>query len=98
MRPYAGFVAKNATPEEVPRAFSFPGIAHLFADKEPDRLLCTVRALALYCNRSAVLPSADIPGRLLNISPPVLSFGSPTFSVGLWRRLLLRMNIRRKRH
>ena len=50
---------KNARLNTIPNPISFPGIAHLFPRK-PERLLCPVRVLGLYINRTQ--PLADQAG------------------------------------
>ena len=53
--PFAGFLAKNALPEIAPESFSIQGIAHLNPKGSVDqkkRLLCPVRALALFLEKS----------------------------------------------
>ena len=46
------FILKNQRPEIIPEPIKFPGMAHLFP-KDPERLLCPVRALGLHIVRSA---------------------------------------------
>ena len=83
IRPFAGFFAKNATPEEVPRATSLPGIAHLFKDSELDRLLCPVRAVLLYLKRTDSLPGRECPGRLFGHFKPGIKFRKSHISLWL---------------
>ena len=52
------FIPKNQRPEVIPEPIVFPGMAHLFP-KDPERLLCPVRALGLYIVRSAELAQTD---------------------------------------
>ena len=54
IHPFAGFFPKNVTPETVPVPNTFPGLAHLFP-KEPERLICPVRALSLYLTKTEKL-------------------------------------------
>ena len=49
------FMPKNPRLNTIPNPMSFPGIAHLFPRK-PERLLCPVRVLGLYINRTQTLP------------------------------------------
>ena len=53
------FMPLNARLNTIPNPISFPGIAHLFPRK-PQRLLCPVRVLGLYINRTQ--PLADQAG------------------------------------
>ena len=48
------FMPKNARLNTIPNPISFPGIAHLFPRK-PEQLLCPVRVLGLYINRTQTL-------------------------------------------
>ena len=48
------FMPKNARLNTIPNPISFPGIAHLFPRK-PEWLLCPVRVLGLYTNRTQTL-------------------------------------------
>ena len=52
------FIPKNQRPEVIPEPIVFPGMAHLFP-KDPERLLCPVRALGLYIVRSAERAQTD---------------------------------------
>ena len=52
------FMPKNARLNTIPNPISFPGIAHLFPRK-PERLLCLVRVLGLYNNRTQTLADQD---------------------------------------
>ena len=52
------FIPKNQRPEVIPKPIVFPGMAHLFP-KDPERLLCPVRALGLYIVRSAERAQTD---------------------------------------
>ena len=45
------FIPKNQRQEVIPEPIVFPGMAHLFP-KDPERLLCPVRAVGLYIVRS----------------------------------------------
>ena len=89
IRPYAGFFAKNATPEDIPQACSFPGIAHLFDDKDPDRLLCPVRAITIYVKRTTPPDSSDCPGRLFRHYKPGTKFRKTHISRWLVDTILL---------
>ena len=46
--PLLRFRCQEQHAEEIPRDITFPGIAHLFGEREPDRPLCQVRALTLF--------------------------------------------------
>ena len=48
------FMPKNALLNTIPDLISFLGIAHLFP-REPECLLCPVRVLGLYINRTQTL-------------------------------------------
>ena len=89
IRPFAGYYAKNATPEEIPRALSFAGIGHLFGDREPDRLLCLVRAVTLYLKRTADLVRSDCQGRLFLHFRPGIKFRKSHISRWLVETILL---------
>ena len=52
------FMPKNARLITIPNPISFPGIAHLFPRK-PERLLCPVRVLGIYINRTQTLADQD---------------------------------------
>ena len=52
------FIPQNQRPEVIPEPIVFPGMAHLFP-KDPERLLCPVRALGLYIVRSAERAQTD---------------------------------------
>ena len=45
---------KNALSNTIPDPISFPGITHLFP-REPEQLLCPVRVLGLYINKTQTL-------------------------------------------
>ena len=52
------FIPKKQRPEVIPEPIVFPGMAHLFP-KDPERLLCPVRALGLYIVRSEERAQTD---------------------------------------
>ena len=52
LRAYPGFVAKNQVPDTVFQPYTIPSMA-LLVPGEPERLLCPVRATALYVKRTS---------------------------------------------
>ena len=70
------FMPKNALPNTIPEPIKFPGIAHLFP-KEPERLLCPVRVLGLYVNRTQQLADQAGTDRLfVHFQPHIQVFTS----------------------
>lgn len=52
LRPFEGFVAKNQMPDTVFQPFIIPAMEHL-VPHEPERLLCPVRAVRQYIDRTS---------------------------------------------
>ena len=46
------FIAKNEKPSEIKKPVIFSSLKHLFGNKEPERLLCPVRAAVVYKSRT----------------------------------------------
>lgn len=54
VKPFPGFLPKNALPSAAPRSWHIPSFAHLFPG-EVERLLCPVRTIKYYRRRTARL-------------------------------------------
>ena len=50
--PFEGFLAKNQRPDEPPREFIIKALRHHTPTGDPERLLCPVRALRLYLEKT----------------------------------------------
>jgi len=52
LRPFDGFLAKNQRGDEAPREYSIKSLRHFAPEGDPERLLCPVRAIRIYLNRT----------------------------------------------
>ena len=80
------FIPKNQRPEVIPEPIVFPGMAHLFP-KDPERLLCPVRALGLYIVRSEERAQTDPLEKLFvhfNPNTPHYCLLSPMHPIYFW--------------
>ena len=79
-----GFLAKNAKPTLVSPPMVIPSLKHLVGRKEPERLLCPVRATQVYIRRTPDGPYPAGDSRVLRHPKPTMSTGKN--HVALWIR------------
>ena len=63
------FISKNQCPELIPKPLVFPEIAHLFP-KDLEKLLCPIRALGLYVDKTTERAKEDPQQKLFVLFSP----------------------------